>query len=136
SEPELALDLHRLKHNTRALATEAWEQQFAGREDNRDFRDGYIDGYADYLESGGSGDAVAAPPRRYQRVRRGTPTDMRAAADYFAGFQQGTADALASGQRALLLVPVVVPSADCAHPEPPQFAPAAETLPAPEPAKP
>ena len=119
----------------RAMAAAAWRAYYpdGGRGYvSNDFRDGFLDGYADYLEFGGSGDPPSEPPRHYQRVRYQTPAGLRAIEDYYTGFHRGSAAAIASSQRQLLVVPMVVPATD-ANPvvEPNPAPPAAELLPAP-----
>jgi hypothetical protein len=111
NEPVLALDECRFRHKTRRLADEAWDQyrsKLAIEAASPDFRDGFLDGYVDYLRFGGAGEPKVLPPRRYQHVRYETPGGLRAVDSYFQGFQQGTQAAIASGQRQQLVVPVLV----------------------------
>jgi hypothetical protein len=109
NEPVTDFDLYRFHRRTRALATQAWESFAIANAHcvSPDYRDGFIDGYADYLEFGGNGEPIAEPPKRYQRIGYQTPSGIRAVAEYYDGFTQGIGAAKASGQRELLVIPVL-----------------------------
>ena len=74
-----------------------------------DFADGFIDGYADYLERGGNAVPPAVPPLRYRRGKYLNPDGHARIHDYFAGFQAGADVAAQSGKRQFLTVPVLIP---------------------------
>jgi hypothetical protein len=95
-----------------AWAEESWKQIQAADPTHYsdDYKSGFIDGYADYIDRGGLGEPPAAPPDRYQYYRRyATPEGVAAIQDYFAGFRHGAAAARASGQRELIVLPLSLP---------------------------
>jgi hypothetical protein len=96
-----------------ALARQAWLHVCATETDHRysdDYAVGFIEGYVDYLDAGGNGEPPAAPPDRYQLARyHMTPEGVQAIDDWFAGFRHGAAEARASGQRELVVVPLSLP---------------------------
>jgi hypothetical protein len=84
----------------RTLANLAWQQACGEAADSGpDYRDGFVEGYADYLKYGGNGEPPAVAPARYrtQQIRSGT--GWSAAACWIAGFRHGARAAQASGQR-------------------------------------
>ncbi|MBA2225975.1 MAG: hypothetical protein WHU94_11850 [Thermogemmata sp.] len=84
-----------------------------------EFREGFLDGYVDYLDRGGPAHLPAVPPSKYTRhPRYFTPEGHARLQQYFLGFQLGQQQAIASGQRRYLTVPVLLPSPP---PEPPPF---------------
>ncbi len=143
-ESQQRLDEHRLSKRLRAEARAAWQEvcrQYPGSAFTEEFQSGFTDGYADYLESGGSGQPPAVPPPRYRRNEYLSPQGHALVKDYFAGFQYGTEVAVATGQREFLTVPVLLPNPqpeqplDIRIPAPPGAAPVApETAPVPAPA--
>jgi hypothetical protein len=71
------------------------------------YRDGFVDGYADFLEFGGTGEPPPIPPPRYRRFKDLTPEGQAEMADWFEGFRHGAAVARdQSAGRAELTVPV------------------------------
>jgi len=106
-------DERKLSRQLRAEARDAWATycQQSGRAFSADFADGFIDGYADYLESGGNGCPPAAPPLQYRRRDSLNPEGHARIHDYFAGFKTGLDAAAASGRRQFLTVPVLVSDA-------------------------
>jgi hypothetical protein len=109
NEPCLAWEECRFQHQARSLAREAWSHYRECDRASRDFRDGYIDGYADYLSEGRITDPPPAPPKHYLKRTYQTPESLRAIEDWFAGFHAGATDAHASGQRGRMVVPVIFP---------------------------
>lgn len=88
----------------------AWERlrtRHSGRGFSADFRDGFLDGYADFCDRGVGCEAPPVPPVPYARYKRffgrGGNDLVR---DYYAGFQHG-ADTAAAGSRP---VPAPAPS--------------------------
>ena len=121
NEPHYSLDAHVLRHRARSQGRQAWAEwgkcqkgTFSGH-----YRDGFVDGYADYLLRGGSGDPPPVPPDRYRHHHFANFQGYLAIEEYFAGFRAGAETAIASGRREATLVPAVGPF------EPPtrQFAP-------------
>lgn len=97
----------RLRDDAEAVLRE-WEQQNGGPVSD-DFEDGFVDGYADYLERGGNAVPPAVPPLKYRRGRFLNPDGHARIHDYFAGFQAGADTAAQSGRRQFLTVPILVP---------------------------
>jgi hypothetical protein len=73
---------------------------------SRDYKDGFIEGYVDYLDAGGTGEPPAMPPFRYQLHHYQSVPGRLAVQDWFAGFRHGASLAKASGLREIILVPV------------------------------
>jgi hypothetical protein len=71
-----------------------------------DHEAGFIDGYVDYLESGGTGDPPVLPPRRYWRAKYQTPSGKQSVHDWFAGYSHGASAAMASNRRSLVTVAI------------------------------
>lgn len=67
---------------------------------------GFVDGFADFLFAGGTGEPPVVPPWRYRKSVYETPEGYQAVEDWFAGFRHGAGVAQASGLRNLVLVPV------------------------------
>ena len=91
------------------------------------YRDGFIDGYVDYLDRGGNGSLPAVPPAKYTRHKKYfTENGQCLAKEYFLGFKHGQEVAIATGRRQFLTVPVLLPQP---QPVPPAFnvQPAGET---------
>jgi len=90
-------------------AEEAWKEEKtkACPEANysHDYAHGFKDGYADFLDYGGSGLPPATLPILYRTTCYQTPEGHRAIEDYYAGFAHGAASARASGLRNLKVVP-------------------------------
>ena len=107
---------HRLQHQAR----QAWEgiqEEFS--DCAPEFREGFLDGYVDYLDRGGPAHLPAMPPSKYTRhPRYFTPEGHARLQQYFLGFQLGQQQAITSGQRRYLTVPVLLPSPPA---EPPPF---------------
>lgn len=83
-------------------AETAWDglrSRHSGRGFSDDFRDGFLDGYADFCDRGAGCEAPPVPPVPYARYKRffgRGGTDL--VRDYYAGFQHG-ADTAAVGSR-------------------------------------
>src|SRR5437660_646979 len=95
NEPTLAFEECRFKHKANSLARDAWSRRPERDSASADFRYGYLDGYADYLQAGRTTDPPPAPPKRYLEITYQTPETLRAIEDYFAGFHAGAVDAQA-----------------------------------------
>jgi hypothetical protein len=96
----------------RMLGEEAWgEAWMAGGEVTSDgaFGEGFVDGFADYLDHGGSGNPPAAPPNQYRFGWALSPEGHAEAARYSRGWAAGARAAQASGLRKHSLVPVLMP---------------------------
>jgi hypothetical protein len=134
-EPINFIEAQHLSHACRHKAKEAWLQFSAEHPewcDGDDFRIGFLDGYADYLDNGGKGEPPAIPPQRYRKNKYLNPEGFQAIDRYFAGFASGSQAAIASGLRDTLLVPVLVPDASHSSPVPSYTSPPpSATLPMP-----
>jgi hypothetical protein len=118
------------------LAEQAWDEVLRthpGVVFSADYASGFKDGFADFLKSGGNGDAPALPPRHYWKAVYQTPEGREAVKDWFAGFRQGTSSAKASGLRQVVTVPSSLPPpVPPPGPEPGDMPPGSE-VPAPQP---
>jgi hypothetical protein len=132
-------------------AIEAWQVERRKGPDrySRDYGEGFVAGYADYLDAGGTGYPPAVPPFRYRLVCCETPEGARAVEEWYAGFRHGAEAARASGGREARLVPLSAPPINAltnrprtrpaAPPKPPAEVPAPEVpeqLPPPRQAEP
>jgi len=119
-EPRLLWTQWAITHRLQQQAREAWESiQGEFPDCAPEFREGFLDGYVDYLDRGGPAHLPAVPPSKYTRhPRYFTPEGHARLQQYFLGFQLGQQQAIASGQRRYLTVPVLLPSPS---PEPPPF---------------
>ncbi len=120
---------HRAVHSEDAITRElhrdarcAWREvrgQFPRRMFSEEFRDGFLDGYTDYLDRGGNASPPLVPPVKYTRDKKYyTPEGQALLKDYFLGFKYGTDVAVATGCRQFLTVPVLLPNSPA---EPPAF---------------
>ncbi|HKI37790.1 MAG TPA: hypothetical protein VKA46_38410 [Gemmataceae bacterium] len=94
------------------LAQQAWHEvsrTHPGQPFSSDYGKGFIDGYADYLESGGNGQPPAVPPFCYRLSRYQTPQGYQAIEEWYAGFRAGATAAMASGLRQLFILPLSAP---------------------------
>jgi hypothetical protein len=79
-----------------------------------DYVNGFMDGFADYLYAGGTGEPPPLPPRQYWRITYETPEGHQAMEDWFAGFRHGAAVARGSGYRELVTIPSSLPITNAA----------------------
>lgn len=75
------------------------------------FQAGFIDGYADYLDSGGTTDPPVAPADYRFEAALG-PDGQQETVGYYQGFADGARAARASGRRENIVVPVLLPPPD------------------------
>lgn len=73
-----------------------------------EFADGFLDGYSDYLITGGTVGPPAVPPLKYRRSEYLTEDGHARIQEYFSGFKLGAETAAASGKRTFLTVPVLL----------------------------
>lgn len=111
---QVRADLDELHEEHRRLAGEAWLEYWAGC--GRDvtepgLADGFIDGFADYLDRGGPAGPPAVPPNEYRFGDAHSPAGRAAAARYAEGFAAGARAARDSGLRVNSIVPVFLPVA-------------------------
>jgi hypothetical protein len=131
-EPARYCTDQKLFRRSRKQAEAAWNEvvgQYPEAEGySCDYRDGFLDGFADYLDFGGHGEPPNVPPPRYRRAKYATPEGYRAIEDWYAGFRHGAATAHASGLRQLVTLPVIIPPDPYATPPNPTD-PGADTQP-------
>jgi hypothetical protein len=115
-EPKRLVENRMILQRHERLAQLAWEEMVSqyGCEFSSDYRDGFIDGFVDFLTFGsvapeGLGDepmVPAVPPPRYRKAKAMSPEGLKGAEDWFAGFRHGSCTAQASGLRKLVEVPL------------------------------
>jgi hypothetical protein len=96
----------------RSHAKEAFDQRIAesGSAFSKPFYEGFLEGFIDYVEAGGTGEPPYLPPFRYRLSEHRTTEGHAAIQDWYAGFRQGAAAARASGLRELNCVPLPGPA--------------------------
>jgi len=96
----------------RSRAMEAFDKCGAesGTAFSKPFNEGFLEGFIDYVEAGGSGEPPYLPPFRYRLSEHRTEEGHAAIQDWYAGFRQGAAAARASGLRELNCVPLPGPA--------------------------
>jgi hypothetical protein len=117
------------------LAREAYKQYCSAHPDKastKDFARGFKEGYATYLEEGGSVGEPPLSPEYYWRTRYQNPAGRAAARSWFAGYKEGASAAKASGYRDYVTVPVG--KCDSSHPAGPPPGGPHPPLPGPGPA--
>jgi hypothetical protein len=85
------------------------------------YRNGFVDGFADYLYAGGTANPPVVPPWYYRTEPYETPEGLEEVRDWFAGFRDGAGAAQESGLRRLIVVPVTLPGT-APLPQPPTSA--------------
>jgi hypothetical protein len=113
NEPKVVLTQAAIEHDLRKQARAAWQEvrgEYPRCAFTAEFRDGFIDGYVDYLDRGGNGSLPAVPPAKYTRHKKYYTEDGQCRVkDYFLGFKYGQEIAIATGKRQFLTVPVLLP---------------------------
>jgi hypothetical protein len=92
----------------RQLAKEAWRRFHDGHPGQNwsdDFIDGFLDGYAHFLNEGRPDHAPPVPPARYWHKYYMSPEGHQAAEQWLNGYQAGTEAAQGSGRRIYQTVP-------------------------------
>jgi hypothetical protein len=99
------------EHDPRA----AWatvREQHPQRAFSEEFHDGFLAGYADYLDRGTAAQPPAVPPANYTRYKKYlTPEGDGLVRDYYLGFQYGIDAAIAGKRWTSSNVPVPLPNA-------------------------
>jgi hypothetical protein len=112
-EPARFCNDEKLFKRSRQQAAEAWNELLSqypeAGEYSCHYHDGFVEGFADYLNFGGKGEPPNVPPPRYRRAKYATPEGYRAIEEWFMGFRHGAATAHASGLRQLVTLPTVIP---------------------------
>lgn len=113
NEPLVVSNQVCITHDLRKQAGVVWKEvraQYPRRAFTAEFRDGFSDGYVDYLDRGGNGSIPATPPVKYTRHKKYfTENGQCLVKDYFLGFKYGQEIAIATGKRQFLTVPVLLP---------------------------
>jgi hypothetical protein len=127
-ETYLCTDTVASKIHYRCMAITAWKEYSAGHPACTDspFAKGFKEGYAEFLEEGGSECPPPAPPRRYWKLKYQNEEGRVATSRWAAGYREGVIAAKASGARNYIIIPIN----KCVPPQPPAPPPGA-TLPAP-----
>lgn len=110
-------DLHRTRKSNLALANDAWdeiESQLGDEALGADYRDGFVEGYADYLTYGGNALPPLVPPRRYWNLKPRSVIGQSYAESWLAGFAAGADAARRSGLRETTVIRSTSVS-DCVH---------------------
>ena len=112
--PDRAVDERILERRSEHWADEAWQQVCGEDADGKftpDFEDGFKCGFVDYVTRGGNGNPPATPPIRYQEFGAKTVPGARneEAKEWFAGFRLGAAEAMKSGYREDVIIPLASP---------------------------
>jgi hypothetical protein len=98
-----------LTKKIRSLGKDAWseyQQLDPENANSKHFAEGFVDGFSDYLENGGSGSPPAVPPPQYRRHKYLTPDGIQAVNEYLHGFVTGADAARGSGIRDTLATTV------------------------------
>ena len=89
NEPLVAHTERAIERDLRSDARASWQEvrsQFPRRMFTADFRDGFVDGYGDYLAHGGTAQPPAVPPLKYTRNKKYyTPEGHCLIRDYTSG---------------------------------------------------
>ena len=114
NEPLLVADESYLQRTFEHLAHQAWREFEkdcgANPHHSKSFKHGFIDGFKDQADCGGTVDPPVQPPRKYWLASHLNPQGNLQAMDYFAGFRQGAEIAQASGVRKRFEAPMYVPN--------------------------
>jgi hypothetical protein len=119
NEPLYGLDECKILQRHERLAKQAWNAmtgQYGKQQFTPHYRQGFIDGFVDYLTYGGCVSGCGevpitptVPPECYRHTKYMTPQGYRAIEEWFMGFRHGSSTAVASGLRQLVVVPVMNP---------------------------
>jgi hypothetical protein len=124
------------EHFHRQIARDLLAARAAAQPDQTpsvDYAKGFEEGVVDYLTNGGPESPPLIPPRSYWKISQRHSTHNAAAQQWLAGAADGRAQAAASGQRNLALVPSSIPldtwpmSQTYVSPEPEQLPPPIES---------
>jgi hypothetical protein len=110
NEPAQYCDDEKVEKQLRKEAKVAFaevKRQYPHRCFGDDFRDGFIDGYADYLDKGGRAEMPAMPPLKYRRAKYLNPEGHAETRDWFLGFKYGMDVAVATGCRPYYTFPIL-----------------------------
>jgi hypothetical protein len=96
------------RHRMRATAEAAWDAEHPTDPvlaKSKDYHKGFVDGYVAFLENGGPPGPAATPRTHYARNRLLNPAGHAGAELYLEGYAHGAAQAEATGEREVLVLP-------------------------------
>lgn len=93
------------QREARLLAKQSWAENPLNGTASPDYKNGFMEGFADYLYRGGSGEPPVVPPRGYWNLRFLNQFGKVSVNDWYTGFRAGAADCKARGLRDMWLVP-------------------------------
>src|ERR1700722_12792702 len=78
-----------IARRNRKLARQSWSEveKSLSSPVSDDYARGYLDGFADYLDAGGTGEPPPYPPACYRLSCWQTPEGQKAVQDWYAGFR-------------------------------------------------
>lgn len=93
-------------------AEEYWDRYLksCGNNLSKAYHKGFVDGFVDYVQAGGTGEPPYLPPFRYRLSPFRSPEGVTLVEDWYAGFRQGAAVAKESGLRQFSYVPLPGPA--------------------------
>lgn len=109
SEPVRANDHMILAFRIKGWAAKAWQEVKMHAPEHPyslDYEKGFLEGFRDYVESGGSGAPPAVPTLCYRLSWYRNPPGQQAITDWYEGFRRGALVAKESGYREIILVPI------------------------------
>lgn len=108
-QPARVVDHNLFIKMTRKRAAAAWEEVRRGScpgATSTYYARGFEDGFVDYVEAGGTGEAPFLPPFSYRRAWIKDGKGATAIEDWYAGFRHGATVARSSGLREQYLIPL------------------------------
>ena len=134
-EKALRADLKERSVANRQIAMDFWLESWVASGDaapEPEFVEGFVDGFADFLDHGGVGEAPPVPPKRFWSGDALNPEGRLIAQRYLDGFAIGATAARESGLRRDALVVVRLPGQPLPPGTPPEVLPPPEPAPEPE----
>ncbi len=92
----------------RRWANDEWQrvlQEQGGQGLSSDYGSGFVQGFVDQVDAGGSVRVPSMPPRKYWRVGYRNPRGQQAVEDWYDGFRHGAGVAKAGGYRRQAVIP-------------------------------
>jgi hypothetical protein len=107
-EPEYWCSQEKSEHWARRSAREAWRDWCECQpkhSSSADYREGFLDGFSDYLELGGTGAPPPVPPKQYWSACYQSAEGHQAILEWYAGFRDGACMACQSGCHSCEMIP-------------------------------
>lgn len=92
------------QREARLLAEQAWGEVGLPNA-SPDYKNGFLEGFSDYLYRGGEGQPPVIPPRGYWNLRFLNQFGKSSVNDWYEGFRQGAQDCKSRGLREMWVVP-------------------------------